>query len=112
MTGRQTAGSLIGATVAAGIAWVIRPLFDPPLGGVGFVTVNAYPKSWDYAVIALLCAGSAIGALLVRSHDETPASSGVQRGTLLTTIAVFVLMLFVHDHPYQHMDPFHEGEHL
>ena len=25
---------------------------------------------------------------------------------------VFLLMALIHDHPYQHMDPFHEGEHL
>lgn len=113
MTGRQIAGSLIGATLAAVAAWLIRPMFDAPLGGLGFVTVNAYPKSWDYAVIALLCAGSAIGAqLLSRSDHNPPASSNQQPATILATIAVFVLMLFVHDHPYQHMDPFHEGEHL
>lgn len=28
------------------------------------------------------------------------------------TLLVFVVMLFVHDHPYALMDPFHEGEHL
>ncbi len=119
MTGRQTAGSLIGAALAAVAAWLIRPMFDPPFGGVGFVTENAYPKSWDYAVIALLCAGSAAGALLfsrssalVAPRAPPPTTSNQQRATVATAILVFVLMLFVHDHPYQHMDPFHEGEHL
>src|SRR5207248_50845 len=27
-------------------------------------------------------------------------------------LAIFIVMLFVHDHPYVVMDPFHEGEHL
>lgn len=27
-------------------------------------------------------------------------------------LAVFLAMLFIHDHPYTHMDAFHEGEHL
>ncbi len=32
--------------------------------------------------------------------------------TLGLALLVFLTMLFVHDHPYAHMDPFHEGEHL
>lgn len=116
MTGRQTAGSLIGATLAAAAAWLIRPMFHPPLGGIGFVTENAYPKSWDYAVVALLCAGAFAGAWVAsvrhgQLYEPRPAAS--RRGlTVAATAIVFVLMLFVHDHPYQHMDPFHEGEHL
>jgi len=113
---RAALGSLLGAAIAACVAFVIRPLFDPPLGGVGFVTVNAYPKSWDYAVVGLLVAGACAGALLVaRSsllvppRESARATSNQQRVTMLV---VFALMLFIHDHPYAHMDPFHEGEHL
>ncbi len=30
----------------------------------------------------------------------------------LGALAIFIVMFFVHDHPYVVMDPFHEGEHL
>ena len=30
----------------------------------------------------------------------------------IAAAVVFVLMLFVHDHPYAVLEPFHEGEHL
>jgi hypothetical protein len=116
LTTRQSAGALLGAALAAVGAWLIRPLFDPPTGGVGFVTVNAYPKGWDYAVIALLIAGSAAGAWLAGRRSIVDPSGGKSRGTnydaRITAVAVFFLMLLVHDHPFQHMDPFHEGEHL
>ena len=113
---RAALGALLGAAVAAGVAFVARPLFDPPLGGVGFVTVNAYPKSWDYFVVAVLVLGACAGALLVtrsslleQSRENALATRNSQ---LATATVVFVLMLFVHDHPFAHMDPFHEGEHL
>ena len=110
---RAALGSLTGAAVAAAVAFVIRPMFNPPVIGVGFVTVNAYPKSWDYATYMLLVLGAAIGAWLLHKRDEPPATSNQQPATLLATAcAVFIAMLFIHDHPYQHMDPFHEGEHL
>ena len=115
---RAAVGAAVGAAVAAGVAFVARPLFHPPLGGVGFVTVNAYPKSWDYFVVAVLAIGACAGALLV-ARDPLPEklrTSGKLLATgnwqLATAFVVFVLMLFVHDHPFAHMDPFHEGEHL
>ena len=115
---RAAVGSLIGAAAAAVAAVLIRPFFKPPLVGVGFVTANAYPKGWDYAVIALLVVGAFAGAWLALSRVSSAATPGTalpeKRGWHLpaTAAAVFVLMLVVHDHPFQHMDPFHEGEHL
>jgi hypothetical protein len=116
LTGRQSAGALLGAALAAVVAWLMRPLFDPPAGGVGFVTVNAYPKGWDYAVIAMLIAGSAAGAWFAGrraiARVSVEKAPGRNYDARITAVAVFLLMLLVHDHPFQHMDPFHEGEHL
>ena len=114
--GRVGLGALIGAAVPAAIAPLLKPLFDVPANGVGFTTVNAYPKGWDYAVVALLTMGALLGGLLRRASpspaaSETPARVK-GRTVWITTALVFVLMLFVHDHPYAFMDPFHEGEHL
>ena len=115
---RAALGSLAGAAIAAGVAFAIRPLFDPPVGGVGFVTVQGYAKGWDYFVVAALVLGACAGALLVarsqlpvpfRPGDTVPVTGNWQ---LATSAAGFLLMLFIHDHPYAHMDPFHEGEHL
>jgi hypothetical protein len=114
-TGRVALGALGGAAVAAAIAPLTRRFFSVPAGGVGAITVNAYPKGWDYAVVALLIAGAFIGgALLTRPRGaSTLIESGPpRRAVWIATAIVFVLMLFVHDHPYALMDPFHEGEHL
>jgi hypothetical protein len=109
-------GALAGAIAAAFCAPHLRPFFSVPAGGVGAVTVAAYPKGWDYAVIALLVLGTGLGggvvALLLRRDVELPLVSKRPRGVLLISLVVFVLMLFAHDHPYALMDPFHEGEHL
>lgn len=101
----------IGSFLVIAAAFLARPFFDPPLVGVGFVTVNAYPKSWDYFVIlALLVAGFLVGRGF---SPPLPGPGGLKpRRTLIAAFAVFVLMLFIHDHPYAPMDPFHEGEHL
>ena len=110
---RAALGSLTGAAVAAAAAFLAKPFFEPPAIGVGFVTVNAYPKSWDYATYALLVIGAAIGAWLFLKPENSRTTDNRQpTTTIATAVAVFVIMLFVHDHPYQHMDPFHEGEHL
>jgi len=117
---RAALGSLLGAALAACAAPLIRPFFGVPVGGVGFVTVNAYPKSWDYVVLGLLVIGAVVGGFV--ACGAAPASgaglsrefggrSG-RRSTWIVASAVFVIMLFVHDHPYQPMDHFHEGEHL
>ena len=110
---RAALGSLTGAAVAAAIAFLIKPLFHPPIIGAGFVTENAYPKGWDYATYTLLVLGAALGAWIAHKHEDPPRTSNQQPATaIITACVVFLLMLFVHDHPYQHMDPFHEGEHL
>jgi hypothetical protein len=119
-SGRVALGSLAGAALAACAAPLLRPFFSVPTFGVGAVTVHAYPKGWDYAVIALLVLGASAGGAIVAwragrstSHPagRTPGRPG--RGTRIAlATAVFVLMLFIHDYPYAFMDPFHEGEHL
>lgn len=116
-TARVALGSLAGAAAAAVIAPTLRPFFSPPQVGVGFVTVNAYPKAWDYAVVALLIVASFAGGALMSSWKRGAASGAPDReprrpviwgGALL----VFVVMFLAHDHPFAFMDPFHEGEHL
>ncbi|HEX2061696.1 MAG TPA: hypothetical protein VHK90_13230 [Thermoanaerobaculia bacterium] len=118
---RVALGSLAGAAIAAAIAPATKRFFDPPAVGVGFVTVHAYPKAWDYAVVALLVLGAFAGGLLCSAGRPRPASVGAPPGptaeggrryTWVGAVVVFVLMWFIHDHPYAHMDPFHEGEHL
>lgn len=115
---RAAAGSAAGAALAAVAAPLLRPWFGVPAVGVGPVTVAGYPKSWDYAVIALLVlgafAGGALASWSAARHTETRAGEPTRRMWQQLTLAavVFVLMLFVHDHPYALMDPFHEGEHL
>jgi hypothetical protein len=115
---RAAAGSAAGAALAAVAAPLVRPWFGVPAVGVGPVTVAGYPKSWDYAVIALLVVGAFAGGALAswsaaRSTEPRAGEPGRRMWQQLTLAAVvFVLMLFVHDHPYALMDPFHEGEHL
>jgi len=117
---RVALGSLAGAAIGAAVAPLTKRFFSPPTVGVGWVTVNAYPKTWDYAVIALLVLGAfAGGALLSGAAGSQPVEIAdrlrARRSrwrVWITTVVVFVLMLFVHDHPYAHMDHFHEGEHL
>lgn len=111
---RAALGALGGAAAGAVIAPLIRGFFSVPGGGVGWVTVHRYPKGFDYAVIALLMIGSTIGAWIWSRGNGAPASAGpvpAKAGAPFAAI-VFVLMLFIHDHPYSLMDPFHEGEYL
>ncbi len=108
---RAAIGALAGAAAGAAIAPLIRGFFKVPGGGVGWVTVNHYPKGFDYAVVALLMIGSAIGAWILSPGLEPQPVERRTRTWWLAAI-VFVLMLFIHDHPYSLMDPFHEGEYL
>jgi hypothetical protein len=112
-------GAAAGALAGAITAPLLRPLFHPPTGGVGYVTVAGYPKAWDYAVIALLIGGAFAGGMIAawrssRAGGDSAAVARRDRRALHVMCAaiVFVLMLFIHDHPYAPMDPFHEGEHL
>jgi hypothetical protein len=115
---RLTIGGAAGSLIAAAVSPLVRPFLHPPTGGVGFVTVNAYPKGYDYALVALLALGACAGAVLAtwfRPSERAVALGDVPRWRRLYVVAslvVFALMLFIHDHPYVLMDPFHEGEHL
>lgn len=121
MTGtvRAALGSLIGVALAGAIAPLIRPLFSVPTGGVGAVTVGGYPKGWDYAVVALLALGAFAGGMLAvvrsqRSEWSLKTLHSMERRQLarITGVCVFLTMFVIHDHPFAHMDNFHEGEHL
>jgi hypothetical protein len=114
-------GSAMGAVVGALIAPHLRGFFAVPAGGIGFVTVHQYPKGWDYAVVALLIGaafvGGAVALLLQKTVSAGEVPTGHDRGipsglVLIASVVIFVAMLFIHDHPFMFMDPFHEGEHL
>lgn len=48
-----------------------------------------------------------------RPDDATPRTPEARRRfSIALAMVIFLSMLFIHDHPYAHMDPFHEGEHL
>ncbi len=116
-SGRVALGSIAGAALAGLAAPQIRPWFSVPAGGVGAITVNAYPKGWDYAVVAMLIGGALLGGVIAawgvsRSGPTGQAPVPARRGRIAMMAIVFLLMMFVHDHPYALMDPFHEGEHL
>ena len=110
----------IGAATGAIVAWLcaplLLPLFAVPGGGTGFVTVHQYPKGWDYAVVALIVALSFVGGALAFRRAEGPLPEEPMRISRRVSwplaAVVFIVMLFVHDQPYVHMDMFHEGEHL
>lgn len=87
------------------------------------MTVNHYPKGFDYFVVAMIAAGAFGGgvavAFLARKHGNgttrqpgDPAIQPPKRATWLFALVVFATMFFLHDHPYALMEPFHEGEHL
>lgn len=110
------AASFAGAAVMMLLAPLFRSWFHPPVGGVGFVTVHAYPKNFDYFTIALLSFGALAGGLLAgRTVESSPVEPHAEPGARRLwpwSLLVFALMLFVHDHPYAFMDHFHDGEHL
>jgi hypothetical protein len=119
-TARVALGSLAGAALAAALAPLTKGFFAPPDGGVGFVTVHAYPKGWDYAVVAMIAGFALVGGVVfgLRASglgDSAPAPQAPDARRLtpwILAFLVFVVMWFAHDHPYAHMDTFHEGEHL
>lgn len=111
------AGSLAGAALLGVLSPLARGLFSVPGGGVGFVTVNHYPKGFDYFVVALITLGAIAGGLFSALVARQQAGQSVtwqprKPRVWPLTLVVFVAMLFLHDHPYERMEPFHEGEHL
>ncbi|HEY0158820.1 MAG TPA: hypothetical protein VGF28_16165 [Thermoanaerobaculia bacterium] len=120
--GRMAAGSVVGAAVVALLAPHLKQFFSAPDGGVGVLTVHGYPKGWDYFVVAALVVCAFGGALVSGVRDQvsgtfrpgdTPRTTATRyRITIALALFVFVSMLFIHDNPFVHMDPFHEGEHL
>lgn len=108
--------SAIGAVVAAALALTAAPLmrgwFSVPTGGVGAVTVANYPKGYDYAVVALVVIASFLGAWFAATTTAVRTQDAARRTPWVGMVIVFVVMLFIHDHPFVIMDPFHEGEHL
>lgn len=108
-------GSTAGAAVAGLLAPLARGFFDVPTGGVGLVTIARYPKGFDYFVIVALVAGALIGGIAASFVRSTASESVVRprpKRWWPTALVTFVVMWFVHDHPYAPMEPFHEGEHL
>ena len=101
-TARVALGSLAGAAAAAAIAPSLRPFFSPPQIGVGFVTVNAYPKGWDYAVVALLIAASFAGGAVMSFwkpgtassiHEPQPRRPVIWGGALLVFVVMFLTIV-------------------
>jgi hypothetical protein len=116
------AGSAAGAVVFAAISTIARGLFSVPGGGVGYVTATGYPKGFDYWVVAMIIAGAVVGGIAAgwgvsgqprETREPGPyAARSSSLVTIIASLAVFVLMFLIHDHPYLQMEPFHEGEHL
>jgi hypothetical protein len=115
---RAFAGAVIGGLVVFAIAPHCVGWFSVPTGGIGAVTLAKYPKGFDYFVVIALTIASALGALALSARRTTPTpdtrrtTPAKHTATIITTIAVFVVMMVIHDHPYSFMDMFHEGEHL
>jgi hypothetical protein len=110
-------GAFIGAAIAGALAPLARGAFGPPSGGVGVLTLARYPKSFDYFVIVALVCGALIGGLIAalaasRAEAGDPAAAREKHRVWPIALITFVLMCFIHDHPYVPLDPFHDGEHL
>ncbi len=113
---------LLGAVIGTLLVFAIAPhcivWFSVPTGGIGAVTLAKYPKGFDYFVVIALTVASALGALALSARQTAPTpdsrlpTPARTTATILTALAVFVVMLVVHDHPYSFMEMFHEGEHL
>jgi hypothetical protein len=116
--GRLLLGAFLGALLVFAIAPHCIGWFSVPTGGIGAVTLAKYPKGFDYFVVIALTIASALGAFALSTHratptpDTRPPTPSKRTATIITTVAVFVVMLVIHDHPYSFMDMFHEGEHL
>lgn len=80
--------------------------------GVGWVTVNGYPKSYDYFVLGVLILGAVVGGLLSRADEFAPAPPKYAGRTWPFALIVFILMVFIHDHPHLPIERLHDGEQL
>ncbi|HEX8252432.1 MAG TPA: hypothetical protein VF846_04715 [Thermoanaerobaculia bacterium] len=103
---------------------LLKPLFPVPGNGIGIISISGYPKGWDYAVVSILFVVPVIVAALLalvwrRNVDAAETQPDVIAARKRSWIACLVAMLIVtaamipaRDHPYDFMDPYHEGEHL
>ncbi len=109
-------GAVLGTAVAAIVAPLIRPLFPVPTGGVGWITVHHYPKTWDYAVVALLVGCAFAGATLLSFRAaktaRNPGGGNTHPRWIIPALIVFALTLAIDDTPNAPLDFFHEGERL
>ena len=118
-----TGPALVGVAAALLVTPLLpflKPLFPIPGHGIGWVTVNRYPKGWDYAVVIILFVVAAAATWC--SAGLWPAlKAGEDAGTTRAPHSklIVVLMLVVgfglfpaRDHPYEFADPYHEGENL
>ena len=118
----------VGGTVAAiaimPLLPLLKPLFPVPGKGIGIISLSGYPKAWDYAVVAILfvvpvLVTAALAAMWRRRDrvDEPPEAVVAARKhsaivTVILMLIVTAAMVPARDHPYDFMDPYHEGEHL
>jgi hypothetical protein len=115
---RLVLGAFLGALLVFAIAPHCVGWFSVPTGGIGAVTIAKYPKGFDYFVVIALTIASALGALTLSARrtattpDTQPPTPSKHTATIITTIAAFIVMFVIHDHPYSFMEMFHEGEHL
>ncbi|HSP14832.1 MAG TPA: hypothetical protein VLV78_08780 [Thermoanaerobaculia bacterium] len=103
---------------------LLRPLFGVPGHGIGLVSVNRYPKGWDYAVVLILFAVAGLGTWIAgrftrewsagfSGDGTTTAEAGAPSiVVVLLMVVVFLAILPARDHPYAFADPYHEGENL
>jgi hypothetical protein len=117
-------GAFIGAAIAGALAPLARGAFGPPSGGVGVLTLAQYPKAFDYFVIVALVCGAMVGGLIAAFAAGSAEAGGAAAAPLILRFAqdrrrvwpialiTFVVMCFIHDHPFIPLEPFHDGEHL
>src|SRR5437773_2296189 len=64
-----TGPALVGVAAALLVTPLLpflKPLFSIPGHGIGWVTVNRYPKGWDYAVVIILFVVAASATLIAQ----------------------------------------------
>src|SRR5260221_12492995 len=103
------AGSTAGAVVFAALSPIARGLFSVPGGGVGYVSVTHYPKGFDYWVVAMVIVGAVAGGGAAglclggqargTAEPEPYAAPASYLVPVPASLARFVLMFFISDHP-------------